>query len=316
METFSRYLQEITRYPLLTKDQEIILARSIQIWLNSEKPTARQKRAGERAYRKLINCNLRLVVSIAKRYANRCRRTEMFDIVQEGNMGLAHGIKKFDPERGYALSTYVYWWIRQSITRYLSTHDRMIRLPSHAVEMMSKLRHWRPVFEGEHGRPPTIEECAEFCKTSPVRLKEYLDKSDDAISLDGFVRATDDDTSLMDVVTDGYDLFDDVQWGIDVEQVGEMLKILDDRERFIISGAFALQGGEPRTFQAMGKELGISRERTRNIYHRAVRRLRMKSAKTGLSTAEDHKRWKSSEIPEFNDSLRYTRATRSRHYGV
>lgn len=280
METFSRYLREIARYPLLTKDQEIILARSVQTWITSENPTPREKRAGERAYQKLINCNLRLVVSIAKRYNNRCRRTEMFDIVQEGNMGLAHGIKKFDPERGYALSTYVYWWIRQSITRYLSTHDRMIRLPSHAVEILGKLRNWKPQFEGQFGRPPTIEECAEFCKMNPVRLKEYLDKANDAISLDGYVSSTNDDVSLVEIVTDGYDLFDDVQWGIDVQQVSSLMRNLNDKEKYIISGAFALEGGEPKTFQAMGKELGMSRERARNIYHRAVRRMQVSANRT------------------------------------
>ena len=280
MDSFSRYLREIARYPLLTKDQEIILARSIQTWLHSEKPTKRQVRAGTRAYQKLINCNLRLVVSIAKRYTNRCKRTEMFDLVQEGNMGLAHGIKKFDPERGYALSTYVYWWIRQSITRYLSTHDRMIRLPSHAVEMMGKLRNWRPLFQATHGRLPTLEECADYCKTTPVRLKEYMDKADDAISLDAFVRAADDEVTLIEGVSDGYDLFDDVQWGIDVEQVADLMHGLDERERILVSGAFALDGGEPRTFQAMGREMGMSRERARNIYHRAVRRMRVRANAT------------------------------------
>lgn len=279
METFSRYLREIARYPLLTKDQEILLARSVQTWLHTKDPTLRQVKAGKRAYQKLINCNLRLVVSIAKRYTNRCRRTEMFDIVQEGNMGLAHGIKKFDPERGYALSTYVYWWIRQSITRYLSTHDRMIRLPSHAVEMLGKLRNWKPQFEGEFGRPPTLEECAEFCRTSPTRLREYLDKANDAISLDGFVKSTHDDVMLIDSVTDGYDLFDDVQWDIDVEQVNKLMEDLNDKEKYIVSSSFALHGGDTKTFQAMGRELGISRERTRNIYHRAIRQMQVKANK-------------------------------------
>ena len=159
---FTQYIKDIVRYPLLTKEQEILLSRQVQAWIGNEEATKKEIRVGRRAYEKLINCNLRLVVSIAKRYTPHARRSEMFDIVQEGNMGLAHGIKKFDPERGYALSTYVYWWIRQSITRFLSTHDRMIRLPSHAVEILGKLRHWKPVFEGERGRPPTLEECAEF----------------------------------------------------------------------------------------------------------------------------------------------------------
>ena len=119
MEGFTQYINEIVRYPLLTKQQEIMLARQVQTWINNEEATPRQIKQGQRAYHKLINCNLRLVVSIAKRYVPRAKRTELFDIVQEGNIGLAHGIKKFDPERGYALSTYVYWWIRQSISRHL-----------------------------------------------------------------------------------------------------------------------------------------------------------------------------------------------------
>ena len=150
MDGFSQYIKDILRYPLLTKDQEILLARQVQAWVSNENPTPKQVRLGQRAYHKLINCNLRLVVSIAKRYTPHARRTEIFDIVQEGNMGLAHGIKKFDPERGYALSTYAYWWIRQAITRYLSCHDRMIRLPSHAVEVLSKIRQWTPRFYFEH----------------------------------------------------------------------------------------------------------------------------------------------------------------------
>ena len=160
MEGFSAYLKDIGKYPLLNKNQEILLARQVQAWVNGVNLSPREQKRGERAYHKLINCNLRLVVSIAKRYTNKCKRAELFDLVQEGNMGLAHGIKKFDPERGYALSTYVYWWIRQSITRYLSTYDRVIRLPSHAVELLGKLRGWTPVFENVHGRKPTIEECA------------------------------------------------------------------------------------------------------------------------------------------------------------
>ena len=123
IDAFSSYLNQTSRYPLLTKEQEIILARQVQAWINAENPTETEIRAGKRAYEKLINCNLRLVVSVAKRFSNRIKRSEMLDLVQEGNCGLAHGIKKFDPEQGYALSTYVYWWIRQSISRYLSCGD-------------------------------------------------------------------------------------------------------------------------------------------------------------------------------------------------
>ena len=119
---------------------------------------------------------------------------------------------------------------------------------------------------------------------SPNRLKEYLDKAEDSISLDAFVRTSDDDVTLMDAVSDKYDLFDDVQWAIDVEQVSVLMTHLNDREKYIVAGAFALEGGEPKTFQAMGKELGMSRERARNIYHRAVRHMRLKANKNkGIS---------------------------------
>jgi|TARA_B100000085_G_scaffold235347_1_gene223521 RNA polymerase sigma factor (sigma-70 family) len=275
MESFSAYLRDIGRYPLLTKDQEIILARQVQDWVHGENPSPRVVKRGERAYQKLINCNLRLVVSIAKRYTNKCKRSELSDLVQEGTMGLAHGVKKFDPERGYALSTYVYWWIRQSITRYLATYDRVIRLPSHAVELLTKLRNWTPMFENTHGRKPTIQECAEFCKISAPRLQEYLDRSNDAISLDARVSSTEDDVLLIDSVSSDIDVFDDVSWGIDLEKVESILCRLQPRERYVVECSLGLGTNPPMTFQAISKELGISRERTRNIFHGSVRKLRV-----------------------------------------
>jgi len=280
MDSFSVYLQDIGRYPLLTKNQEIILARQVQDWIKAENPTYQQVRRGKRAYHKLVNCNLRLVVSIAKRYTNKCKRSELSDLVQEGTMGLAHGVKKFDPERGYALSTYVYWWIRQSITRYLATHDRVIRLPSHAVELLTKLRNWSPMFENTHGRKPTLEECAEFCKINASRLQEYLDKSNDAISLDARVRSTEDDVTLIDSVSCDLDLFDAVSWGIDLERIEEILCKLQPRERYIVECTFGLGTSPPMTFQALSKKLGISRERTRNIFHGSIRKLRSSFRKT------------------------------------
>ena len=275
MESFSAYLRDIGRYPLLTKDQEIILARHVQDWVHGENPSPRVVKRGERAYQKLINCNLRLVVSIAKRYTNKCKRSELSDLVQEGTMGLAHGVKKFDPERGYALSTYVYWWIRQSITRYLATYDRVIRLPSHAVELLTKLRNWTPMFENTHGRKPTIQECAEFCKISAPRLQDYLDRSNDAISLDARVSSTEDDVLIIDSVSSDVDVFDDVSWGIDLEKVESILCKLQPRERYVVECSLGLGTNPPMTFQAISKELGISRERTRNIFHGSVRKLRV-----------------------------------------
>ena len=274
MESFSNYLKEIGRYPLLNKNQEILLARQVQCWVSNENPTPQQKRRGQRAYQKLINCNLRLVVSIAKRYTKKCRRTDLFDLVQEGNIGLAHGIKKFDPERGYALSTYVYWWIRQSITRYIGTHDRVIRLPSHAVEILAKLRNWTPAFESVYGRKPPLEECAAFCKTSPNRMREYLDKCNDATSLDSPISSTKNEKMvLLDSVTSSSNVFEEVALNMDIERLNDLLGKLKPKERYVIEKMFGIGTGEPMTFQMLAKDLGMCRERTRNIFHKALRKL-------------------------------------------
>jgi len=275
LEGFSQYINDILRYPLLTKDQEILLARQVQNWVNNPNPTPKQIKVGERAYHKLINCNLRLVVSIAKRYTPHARRTEIFDIVQEGNMGLAHGVKKFDPERGYALSTYVYWWIRQAITRYLSCHDRMIRLPSHAVEVLSKMRQWTPKFYAIHNRYPTLEECAEYTGVNVKRLQDYLERRDDCLSLDKVVNNTDGDVALLDGITDGEHPMDTLDMILCGEEVGNLLCHLNEVDRKIIEDVFALKGGEPKTYLKISKELGLSRERTRQRCQRAMTRLRV-----------------------------------------
>lgn len=252
------------------------MARQVQEWLNSDDPKSRAAKRGQRAYQKLINCNLRLVVSVAKKYTHKIKRTELFDLVQEGNMGLAHGIKKFDPERGYALSTYVYWWIRQSITRYIGSNDRLIRLPSHAVELLNKIRAWTPMFEQLHNRKPTIEECADYCKVSPDRLIEYMDKSSDATSLDMMVKGTDGEVALIDGVASEVDVFEEVCALQSLEDVDNLLVNLNDRQKFIVKGVHGFNTGEPETFQAIGKQLGISRERARNIYHNVLRILKIR----------------------------------------
>lgn len=273
MDGFSQYLKDIVRYPLLNKEQEILLARQIQAWVKSENPTEREVKTGKRAYQKLINCNLRLVVSIAKRYTLRSRRTEMFDIVQEGNIGLAHGIKKFDPERGYALSTYVYWWVRQSISRYLSYHDRMIRIPSHAGEILLKLRLWAPQFELSHGRRPTLEESADYCATTPKRLREYLERSEDCLSLDKVATGLDSDHTLLEVITDGEHPMGQLDTLFCSDTVDRLLMSLDPVDRTIVERVFAFDGGEAQTYIKISKDLNMSRERVRQRYHRALRKL-------------------------------------------
>lgn len=273
-DSFSLYLQEATRYPLLNKSQEILLARQVQTWLHDETATPAQKRAGRKAYEKLIKCNLRLVVSVAKRFNNRLKRCEMLDIVQEGNCGLAHGIKKYDPERGYALSTYVYWWIRQSVTRYLGCNDRLIRLPSQAVEVLAKLRVWAPLFENVHGRPPTPQECADHCKISLERLQLYVDNSLDTMSLDAKVMLTDGDSSLVDLMTDDMNPMDDLIFTVRSDYISSLLERLNRVDRKIVVGHFALEGGQPKSLQGLSKELGLSREGCRQRLAGAMQQLR------------------------------------------
>ena len=279
-DSLAQYLREAARYPLLDKSQEILLARQVQTWLHDPEATPRQKKAGQRAYEKLIKCNLRLVVSVAKRFSGRIKRSEMLDIVQEGNCGLAHGIKKFDPERGYALSTYVYWWIRQSVSRYLSCSDRVIRLPSHAVEMLAKVRAWSPTFQEIHGRMPTIAECAEHCKTSPERMRLYMDNANDSISLDSRVSATENDSSLIDLVAGESNLMEDLELVVRADFIDQMLGVLEPVDRILVVGHFALDGGEPQTLSALGKVVGLSRERTRQRLNRAIRKMRVLASKS------------------------------------
>tara|TARA_R100000951_G_scaffold114905_2_gene121283 strand:- start:2678 stop:3547 length:870 start_codon:yes stop_codon:yes gene_type:complete len=280
MDGFSKYVADIIRYPLLNRQQEIILGRQVQAWLKAENPTKAQIRSGTRAYHKLINCNLRLVVSIAKKYTVRSKRTDMFDIVQEGNIGLSHGIKKFDPERGYALSTYVYWWIRQSISRYLSYHDRMIRMPCHALEMLTKIRIWKPEFEASHGRSPTLEECAEYCDIAPARLRTYMERGEDCVSLDKFIFKMDTETTLLESITNGEHPMENLEVMMAGDYINQLVAHLNDLDREIVEKVFALKGGEPKTYIKVSKEMKMSRERVRQRCQKALRKLKFISLHT------------------------------------
>ena len=279
-DAFSDYLANIVRYPLLTKNQEIMLARQVQVWLQAEEPTKAQIRSGEKAYRKLINCNLRLVVSVAKKFRNRINKSEMLDLVQEGNIGLAHGIKKFDPERGYALSTYVYWWIRQAISRFLACSDRVIRLPSHAVEMLSRIKLWSPQFHAVHGRYPNIEECAEYCKTSVDRMRVYFDNSFDALSLDAKIAGTDGDTVLIDIVSDGVDIMGDLDIVVNANYLADVVNRLEGVDKEIIVNYYGLNGLPVLSLKEIGDKVGISRERVRQRHNRAMLKLRVYANQT------------------------------------
>ena len=275
VDTLADYLAEIGRYPLLTKSQEIMLARQVAIWVNDENATVRQKRMGKRAYEKLINCNLRLVVSIAKKFRSRVGKAELLDLIQEGNIGLSHGIKKFDPERGYALSTYVYWWVRQGITRDLSCSDRIIRLPSHAGETLAKLRKWTPDFFLIHGRAPTLQESAEFCEITEEKMRLYLDNAYDAGSLDKPVSNTDGETTLLSLVSVDEDLLSKVENTIRLEAMDSLLERLRPDEKELVMRYYGMYGQSPATLMTLAKEVGLSRERVRQKISNSLKRLKV-----------------------------------------
>lgn len=279
MDPLTQYLNQISRYPLLTKNQEIILARQMHDWYNNPDATPRQQKLGKRAYHKLINCNLRLVVNIAKRYKARAKRTELLDIIQEGNLGLAHGLKKFDPERGYALSTYIYWWIRQGITRFLSVSDRLIRLPSGASDILNKIRYWLPEFQREHGRMPTVAECADYCNTTPNRMEGYLTHLVDCGSTDAAVRGRDGELTVMETISDGRPCpLQRLELAMGLESLDALLGFLSDADRDILEKYYGV-GGEPAmSLQAIGVEYSVSRERIRQRANKSLLKLRLHAA--------------------------------------
>ena len=275
VDTLADYLAEIGRYPLLTKSQEIMLARQVAAWVNTENPSLKQERMGKRAYEKLINCNLRLVVSIAKKFRNRVGKAELLDLIQEGNIGLSHGIKKFDPERGYALSTYVYWWVRQGITRYLSCNDRIIRLPSHAGETLAKLRKWTPEFFLIHGRAPTLQESAAFCEITEEKMRLYLDNAYDAGSLDKPISSTEGDTTLLSLVSVDEDLLSKVENTIRLQNIDSLLERLRPDEKELVMRYYGMYGESPVTLLTLAKEVGLSRERVRQKISNSLKRLKL-----------------------------------------
>ena len=276
--TLSDYLDTISRYPLLDKNQEIILGRRVQRWLNDPDPSPAVVRSGKRAQDKMIQCNLRLVVSVCKKYLRHSNKSELLDLIQEGTIGLTRGVQKFDPERGYALSTYVYWWIRQSVNRYRQYHERMIRLPGGGTDAIAKSRVFIYEFTAKHGRRPTLEECAEHCKITPRRMRDYLRQQDDCCSLD--VRANrGEGTALLDhQAAEDEDMLDRIAFDLGAQFLGDQLAQLSETERFVVEHHYGIGKDGPLSIAAVSRLKGFSRERARQIHERALVKLRVRAA--------------------------------------
>ena len=254
------YLKEIGNVPLLSTEEEIELAKKVE-------------RGDEEAKKKLTEANLRLVVSIAKKYVG--RGMPFLDLIQEGNMGLMKAVDKFDYSKGYKFSTYATWWIRQAITRGIADTGRTIRVPVHMVETINKtLRMTRTLLQ-ELGREPTPEEVADRLSVPVSRVREVLKISRDPVSLDTPI-GEEDDSHLGDFIEDDSALSpaDSAAFSMLREELNTALESLTDRERQVVELRFGLRDGRARTLEEVGKEFNVTRERIRQIEAKALRKLR------------------------------------------
>ena len=254
------YLKEIGNVPLLTTEQEVELAKRVEA-------------GDEEAKKQLTEANLRLVVSIAKKYVG--RGMPFLDLIQEGNMGLMKAVDKFDYTKGYKFSTYATWWIRQAITRGIADTGRTIRVPVHMVETINKtLRMTRTLLQ-ELGRDPTPEEVAERLNVSVSRVREVLKISRDPVSLDTPI-GEEDDSHLGDFIEDDSALSpaDSAAFSMLRAELATALESLTDRERQVVKLRFGLEDGRARTLEEVGKEFNVTRERIRQIEAKALRKLR------------------------------------------
>jgi RNA polymerase primary sigma factor len=281
------YLKEIGKVPLLTAEQEVSLAKRFEAGLDAETRMAEgaavtpEQRAslravirdGELAKSHLIEANLRLVVSIAKRYVG--RGMALLDLVQEGNLGLIRAVEKFDYTKGFKFSTYATWWIRQAITRAIADQARTIRIPVHMVETMNKVTRVQRQMLQELGREPTVEEIAEKVELTPDRVREIQRLGQDTVSLETPV-GEEDDSSLGDFVEDPNATAPATAAAraLLTEAIEEALEELNDRERAVVRMRFGLDDGQVRTLEEVGREFKVTRERIRQIESKTLAKLR------------------------------------------
>ncbi|MFJ8590435.1 RNA polymerase sigma factor [Streptomyces sp. NPDC093598] len=286
-DLFRQYLREIGRIPLLTAAEEVELARRVEAGLFAEEklrltPDLDSQLAldldrlvvmGRMAKRRLIEANLRLVVSVAKRYVG--RGLTMLDLVQEGNLGLIRAVEKFDYARGYKFSTYATWWIRQAMSRALADQARTIRVPVHVVELINRVVRVQRRMLQERGYEPTPEEVAAHLDLAPERVSEVLRLAQEPVSLHAPV-GEEDDVALGDLIEDG-DAASPVESAAFLllrEHLEAVLSTLGERERKVVQLRYGLADGRPRTLEEIGRIFGVTRERIRQIESKTLNKLR------------------------------------------
>jgi RNA polymerase sigma factor (sigma-70 family) len=274
------YLNEIGRYPLLTKAQEILLGTQVQAWMkvlekrkeeyNSE--DLQIERIGRRAKEKFINCNLRLVVNIARKYVGYCKTLDLMDLVQEGNIGLTRAVERFDPTRGYAMSTYAYWWIRQAIQRAVQSTDASIKLPANYYDLSLKVKKIIEELSKMHGRQPTIEEIAEQCEVSIENLKLALDAPKVTVSLDKRATEEGSNCSILEFVRDPNhsNTIEDAELRINIEEVYQAMdEYLDETSKYILLE----RSRSPATpWRDLAKATGLSKEKLQIMEQTSIRK--------------------------------------------
>jgi RNA polymerase primary sigma factor len=280
------YLREIGRVPLLTAEEEVELAKSIEAGLFAEEKVARAAiispgertdlellaRDGVRAKQRLIEANLRLVVSIAKRYVG--RGMLFLDLIQEGNLGLIRAVEKFDYTKGYKFSTYATWWIRQAITRAIADQARTIRIPVHMVETINKLVRVQRQLHQDLGREPSPEEIGTEMGLSPERVIEIQRVAQEPVSLQSPIGEEDSDLGDFIEDADAVVPIEAAAFILLQDQLDGILGSLSDREQRIIQLRFGLTDGHPRTLEEVGREFGVTRERIRQIESKTLAKLR------------------------------------------
>lgn len=282
------YLREIGRTPLLSKSDEVFLAKQIERGMaaverlkratsrmgkTSREELKKYARIGDSAKEKLTKANLRLVVSIAKKYLG--RGLPFLDLIQEGNIGLMRAVEKFDWRRGFKFSTYATWWIRQGITRAIADQARTIRIPVHMIETINKFHRVQRQLEQELDREPTPEEIAKLLETTPEKVREIIKVSQRPTSLETPI-GEEEDSRLKDFVADEEVSAptEDTSKELLKQQLLEVLGTLSPREQKVIELRFGLRDGKPRTLETVGREFGVTRERIRQIEAKAIRKLR------------------------------------------
>ena len=284
------YLRDIGRVPLLTHEQEITLGRQVQQLMEIEnleaelesrdgaKPARdqlakaadlstvqlkRKLQQGHRAKERMVAANLRLVVSVAKKYTK--RNMELLDLIQEGTIGLVRGVEKFDPTRGYKFSTYAYWWIRQGITRAIAEKSRTIRLPIHITEMLNKLKKGQRELSQELGRTPTVTELAQFVDLPEDEVKDLMCRARQPVSLEMKV-GDGDDTELLELLSGDNELpSDQVEEDCLKGDLRSLLGQLPHLQEQVLRMRFGMDGEDPMSLTGIGRILGMSRDRVRNL---------------------------------------------------